>query len=273
MRPADSDRISNGSSPHTRGTPLHSSITVVSRRFIPAYAGNARRSIPNRTRYAVHPRIRGERGLSQQYNLSCRGSSPHTRGTLYRRTPILGRPRFIPAYAGNAVQHRPASGQNAVHPRIRGERGHHSASDSATAGSSPHTRGTRCFVIHDAFGSRFIPAYAGNAPPTAHPWQRPAVHPRIRGERNTVGKSVPKIYGSSPHTRGTRVDQPLRRRLRRFIPAYAGNAPWHFNRLDAESVHPRIRGERPLNNVDDEFFTGSSPHTRGTHALGQNVED
>ena len=73
-----------GSSPHTRGTqhgqpehPLHP-------RFIPAYAGNASGSSTVIVHFPVHPRIRGERGLSMSGDSLVIGSSPHTRGTLIR---------------------------------------------------------------------------------------------------------------------------------------------------------------------------------------------
>ena len=79
------DGLKRGSSPHTRGTRarpggLHGQI-----RFIPAYAGNAQS--PGRTieGLPVHPRIRRERIVASARNLKPNGSSPHTRGTPYRR--------------------------------------------------------------------------------------------------------------------------------------------------------------------------------------------
>ena len=71
-------------------------------RFIPAYAGNARRQAVVLDGEPVHPRIRGERHKFLGIVLPVIGSSPHTRGTLGEGTGKLRVGRFIPAYAGNA---------------------------------------------------------------------------------------------------------------------------------------------------------------------------
>ena len=91
-------------------------------------------------------------------------------------------------------------------------------------GSSPHTRGTRIDADRYRPNTRFIPAYAGNAPRMPRRPTRSPVHPRIRGERCIATSATWSAVGSSPHTRGTphqRVDNDP---VRRFIPAYAGNA-------------------------------------------------
>ena len=172
-----------GSSPHTRGTLSSSRQSSHHCRFIPAYAGNARRTPSLRRRATVHPRIRGERGNRARSLCSDCGSSPHTRGT--RPSGVQNRPykRFIPAYAGNA--RGPARQQTppSVHPRIRGERSSSPASSGSYVGSSPHTRGTLPSWSCAPCGPRFIPAYAGNATP---PLPSPS-----------------DADGSSPHTRGT----------------------------------------------------------------------
>ena len=152
-----------GSSPHTRGTRGMSGMSCPVHRFIPAYAGNARRFSMNGPAKAVHPRIRGERA-----------TRPHQ-----RRSSL----RFIPAYAGNALFVDHDSILNTVHPRIRGERCVGAISIDRSSGSSPHTRGTLVTYARACGVERFIPAYAGNA--TGHRIRAsvPPVHPRIRGER------------------------------------------------------------------------------------------
>ena len=72
----------NGSSPHTRGTQQTVFPGGRDPRFIPAYAGNARRTRQRARARPVHPRIRGERSFAP--------------GRVQRKL------RFIPAYAGNA---------------------------------------------------------------------------------------------------------------------------------------------------------------------------
>ena len=72
---------------------------------------------------------------------------------------------------------------------------------------------------------RFIPAYAGNAPPPNPPTYPPPVHPRVCGERVAAVKHGGWLF--------------------RFIPAYAGNAR--------------------INHVVYHLMRGSSPRMRGTH--------
>ena len=174
-------------------------------RFIPAYAGNARRVSRLVSLRAVHPRIRGERQNGTADSQRIGGSSPHTRGTHDQERPGQDQSRFIPAYAGNAASGPSSRVVIAVHPRIRGERAPLHADQRRRHGSSPHTRGTRESVnLHNVPG-RFIPAYAGNARGVLVQVQAGPVHPRIRGERTDGCVNLLPADGSSPHTRGTPI--------------------------------------------------------------------
>ena len=253
-----------GSSPHTRGTLPRAGSQVLRQRFIPAYAGNAASAQIPVTDVAVHPRIRGERTWAMYAFRALAGSSPHTRGTHVGHRLLRCHQRFIPAYAGNASTETISSRVATVHPRIRGERWHTSHWGFGAAGSSPHTRGTRCRRPCARGQYRFIPAYAGNAQPR-RPTRPPVpVHPRIRGERSRAVRSLLTRPGSSPHTRGTPHLHVGRFVARRFIPAYAGNATNSDSISDTKSVHPRIRGERQPAPDHLAPQNGSSPHTRGT---------
>ena len=131
-------------------------------------------------------------------------------------------------------------------------------------GSSPHTRGTRIDADRYRPNTRFIPAYAGNAPRMPRRPTRSPVHPRIRGERKTSDLCKQHPDGSSPHTRGT-LHRNVRNLVgRRFIPAYAGNASSACGQRSCSPVHPRIRGERLNQPHASARRYGSSPHTRGT---------
>ena len=135
-----------------------------------------------------------------------------------------GRSRFIPAYAGNAREAVLSAVQDAVHPRIRGERAVRLHLHVMAGGSSPHTRGTLLAARNGVPELRFIPAYAGNAPPPPQTPPARAVHPRIRGERLKQENKLMLEVGSSPHTRGTHEVDGIDSSVTRFIPAYAGNA-------------------------------------------------
>ena len=54
----------------------------------------------------------------------------------------------------------------------------------------------------------------------------------------------------------------------RIIPAYAGSTGHELQHLLADSDHPRIRGEHDKLETVDPIAMGSSPHTRGAHAVG-----
>ena len=75
--------------------------------------------------------------------------------------------------------------------------------------------------------------------------------------------------GSSPPTRGTPPRAPALRRLRRFIPAHAGNTYCPHPYDGDYTVHPRPRGEHGLNKMFVKKTRGSSPPTRGT--LGTHI--
>ncbi len=193
----------NGSSPLTRGTQHYSDCTRHRRRFIPAYAGNSVDFLPGALKIPVHPRLRGE--------LPNRMTAPG-----YCR-------RFIPAYAGNSYSLQIEEPSIAVHPRLRGELGYDSKN-----------------IMH---WLRFIPAYAGNSIKAAVSASKQTVHPRLRGELKLTVLTLRSETGSSPLTRGTRLEDYEEGVECRFIPAYAGNSCFSVFALNPSTVHPRLRGE------------------------------
>ena len=192
------------------------------------------------------------------------GSSPHTRGALWKllfggdgkkdhprirgehpHQPVWWGPHpwIIPAYAGST----PTSQSGGAH----------------TPGSSPHTRGAHGDDGPDEGRHGIIPAYAGSTVgPT--PLLLPAGdHPRIRGEHGLLGHAHLSAQGSSPHTRGAQpvpagVEVPAR-----IIPAYAGSTKEALSPLKQCRDHPRIRGEHSGTASVQVYIAGSSPHTRG----------
>ena len=91
----------DGSSPQARGTRQRASRRQVTKRFIPAGAGNTPRGCPPAQCGPVHPRRRGEHLERSAIGLRIAGSSPQARGTQ-RGADLKGADlRFIPAGAGN----------------------------------------------------------------------------------------------------------------------------------------------------------------------------
>ena len=54
--------------------------------------------------------------------------------------------------------------------------------------------------------------------------------------------------------------------VQRFIPAYAGNTILACRWSGTSTVHPRLRGEHGIMLEISDYFSGSSPPTRGTPA-------
>ena len=134
---------SYGSSPRVRGTVRLAASSPVHDQFIPARAGNGRRSCPASCPTPVHPRACGERNAAiwprkassgssprvrgtgpgaRPLKSGCHGSSPRVRGTVHpprRQSPPR---RFIPARAGNGANLAWGRTGRSVHPRACGER-------------------------------------------------------------------------------------------------------------------------------------------------------
>ena len=116
---------------------------------------------------------------------------------------------------------------------------------------------------------RFIPAWAGNALPPFPSLPRPAVHPRVGGERIWPTRQLRNTNGSSPRGRGTLGLKAVFSDIGRFIPAWAGNAHAVFHDDSSISVHPRVGGERDSLVRCDPQRGGSSPRGRGTLGISQ----
>ena len=212
-----------GSSPHTRGALVSASGSGNKDGIIPAYAGSTEKSglAPPNTR--DHPRIRGEHYGVRLAITSPRGSSPHTRGARHLDRRRLGRAGIIPAYAGStrpAHRSRPGSGD---HPRIRGEHWDGEIEVSDNEGSSPHTRGARIRALCLCERLGIIPAYAGSTSGRRTCCAARGDHPRIRGEHWPCEGQLEDEEGSSPHTRGARLDGVAAGAQGGIIPAYAGS--------------------------------------------------
>ena len=152
-----------GSSPRMRGTHRPPDPDGTGRRFIPAYAGNARELALLESPVPVHPRVCGERGCLKKQKEKQSGSSPRMRGTPTVNGKLDYRVRFIPAYAGNARTDSRDRRSDTVHPRVCGERIFATLTTYLQSGSSPRMRGTRANASCGNGDIRFIPAYAGNA--------------------------------------------------------------------------------------------------------------
>ncbi len=256
-----------GSSPRGRGTRRRRRCDGRGGRFIPAWAGNAGIEEGHHAASPVQPRVGGERGPHDRVIGVELGSSPRGRGTLVLDDPLVQHRRFIPAWAGNARTSARGSVRRSVHPRVGGERSPSRPMTSPARGSSPRGRGTLVQGAGCSTGTRFIPAWAGNASGQAASDGLIPVHPRVGGERSRLVPQPMGRAGSSPRGRGTRPRRRRPARCRRFIPAWAGNARCLSIAPCRTSVHPRVGGERAPSSVIGTLSSGSSPRGRGTRSM------
>ncbi len=214
---------SDGSSPRGRGTVHPTKGVMAVLRFIPAWAGNSDEHLLLLRFVAVHPRVGGEQDGSISVGAEPPGSSPRGRGTARSGQPALRGGRFIPAWAGNSRRSDREARRRTVHPRVGGEQSLEALAGVWKSGSSPRGRGTaaRGALAHVAI--RFIPAWAGNSALLRIARMEGAVHPRVGGEQASTEPCAASPIGSSPRGRGTVAGSPAARRVRRFIPAWAGN--------------------------------------------------
>ena len=175
--------VHRGSSPLARGTLGTPSDIPLTRRFIPARAGNTPPGPRRSATRPVHPRSRGEHAWCDAEGLRCDGSSPLARGTRAGEA-LGGEPdRFIPARAGNTLETIARCGR--------------------ATGSSPLARGTHETPLYYAALDRFIPARAGNTGGRQLRGRAYPVHPRSRGEHQIQADPHSRDIGSSPLARGT----------------------------------------------------------------------
>ena len=213
-------------------------------RFIPARAGNTRRTPRPTASASVHP--------------------PRVRGTPRDCAACRAADRFIPARAGNTISDFRAPTTSTVHPRACGEHGARPRLRAHSDGSSPRVRGTPAGADRGRLRARFIPARAGNTSASATTRCGRPVHPRACGEHRRRAGQWPPNIGSSPRVRGTQQDLELRARRLRFIPARAGNTHGVSLHPRVSGVHPRACGEHHVPRPDFSSSPGSSPRVRGT---------
>ena len=233
----------DGSSPLTRGKPTEAGRANQAARLIPAHAGKTVRRRCFSGHMTAHPRSRGENPSVSDRQKAQGGSSPLTRGKRDPKHAVTPQPRLIPAHAGKTRVRGRLRPRPRAHPRSRGENNFVICARTAWTGSSPLTRGKhRPHQLADV-AARLIPAHAGKTTLSSLTSSLTRAHPRSRGENPTTDAVRASICGSSPLTRGKRLEAPERRNQDRLIPAHAGKTDGGGPRQPGSPAHPRSRGE------------------------------
>ena len=169
----------------------------------PRVCGEHLAPVPAWSPVPVHPRVCGEHNFLAVPHQTSYGSSPRVRGTLPRPEETGPYYRFIPACAGNTSLRTRSRTPQTVHPRVCGEHVLAFYNDHLDIGSSPRVRGTQVHQKVKIPHGRFIPACAGNTPPSRSCYFKLSVHPRVCGEHKDKGRGFQGDTGSSPRVRGT----------------------------------------------------------------------
>ena len=134
-------------------------------------------------------------------------------------------------------------------------------------GSSPLTRGKPASRSTTLQRRGLIPAHAGKTSATHWRPLRSRAHPRSRGENTQPPGVLSSTRGSSPLTRGKRLQEQRRPNEGRLIPAHAGKTHHRRSIRKPRRAHPRSRGENIVALVQGLVGMGSSPLTRGKRLL------
>ena len=89
------------------------------------------------------------------------------------------------------------------------------------------------------------------------------VHPHVRGEYESHARDGQPQPGSSPRAWGIRYLPQRGKDALRFIPTCVGNTGKLPTGPPDHKVHPHVRGEYTLHNVDAIRIFGSSPRAWG----------
>ena len=111
-----------GSPPHMRGKALSAGHGAGGAGITPAWAGKRGRCCPDRLRCWDHPRMGGEKPVSDFSTFSRPGSPPRGRGKGCFPCLAVLHPGITPALAGKSQQWPHMCGRSWDHPRVGGEK-------------------------------------------------------------------------------------------------------------------------------------------------------
>ena len=168
------------------------------------------------------------------------------RGKVLSHLPSIVNKGITPAYAGKSPCCRRSCPCTRDHPRLCGEKSCNSPASVFAMGSPP--------------------AYAGKRRWHGTSTHCATDHPRLCGEKASSAASVFPGLGSPPPMRGKADSNRVRRNQNRITPAYAGKSGIGICRSFFAEDHPRLCGEKIIQNDRLLFVYGSPPPMRGKAA-------
>ena len=195
-------RAISGSPPRMRGKGLPGDPVPLRRGITPAYAGK-RTGISGTGCWAGdHPRVCGEKFLTDQMCFRVVGSPPRMRGKVTSSGVLLPQVGITPAYAGKSAQIAGGPITTRDHPRVCGEKACASGAHSRQPGSPPRMRGKANQCRRHPPGEGITPAYAGKRKTSTKREWLLWDHPRVCGEKPHWRQVRGRTTGSPPRMRG-----------------------------------------------------------------------
>ena len=176
------EALSQGSSPLTRGKPVHIWNIARAQGLIPTHAGKTYAGEDVIFAPRAHPHSRGENAGVAGRVANERGSSPLTRGKRGGRRKGQHVRGLIPTHAGKTLPMGTGGSSAAAHPHSRGENVRVLHRTWSLFGSSPLTRGKRSTSHRWPGWTGLIPTHAGKTTPLLATSNSRQAHPHSRGE-------------------------------------------------------------------------------------------
>ena len=134
-------------------------------------------------------------------------------------------------------------------------------------GSPPRGRGKATVALKSRIAKRITPAWAGK-----RLWRRASIwggrdHPRVGGEKHQDESSVMELQGSPPRGRGKGPHHKHCHPFHRITPAWAGKSTAAKHCASGIRDHPRVDGEKLIQQRHCSQRQGSPPHERGKDAV------
>ena len=230
---------------------------------IPACAGEPPRVQLRRCPGRVYPRVCGGTSMPAFQTPSQKGLSPRVRGNPADAAPRRGRPRSIPACAGEPPG-LPIPGHcGLVYPRVCGGTFASRSCPDGVGGLSPRVRGNRPRTIERPVASGSIPACAGEPARSVRLAAVFGVYPRVCGGTVPRQKRCSTGQGLSPRVRGNHPPRGRTRPKNRSIPACAGEPNRRQGQIRHTTVYPRVCGGTSATPAITVAAIGLSPRVRG----------
>ena len=213
-----------GSPPRGRGKVPFFRRFVTIAGITPAWAGKSKNGCVELSQCKDHPRVGGEKPISNLCLFWVKGSPPRGRGKDWAKTGAYNAQGITPAWAGKSTTARRLWPPSRDHPRMGGEKSMARMSSSSMRGSPPHGRGKAAAPPHPARFSGITPAWAGKRPLSAYQPFFAGDHPRMGGEKLALQQLHFLGVGSPPHGRGKDTQFPVKVAQDGITPAWAGKS-------------------------------------------------